>query len=499
MAGGIVSTEPLINNVAIVDASRAMNMPSNIQSIAASSTTLALAATIIATASFTDRIGRRRGLFLGLLLVIIGDLIAAAAIQSWIFIVARLITGVGCGAILATSLSLLRSISPDMRQFGKAVGIWTAYMYVAATIFGFVGGILNGIDWRLAYCTIPIFATILLLLGRVFLPSPAPVRMGKYDVLGVSTLGLGMVGVLFGLGNAAGQPGSPLTWIAIAVGIVFFVVFYFVERGKEHPAFPVFMFKDPIFMGALIAGMLWNAAEAVVLYQSSLMWQYVYVYTPFKTLLGQAPVTVGAICAALVVGTLLARGSRPRYVIFVGSCVLAVGFLICTFAQVDSPYLLFLPAVLLIGIGVTAVATPQAQVFVARAPEKFLGPVSAARAGSGQLGYTLGIAGSAVIMSSLVQANFKNALNAAGVPVDEWGGYLSMASKLLFHGDDAQDSLSQIVLERAKEQYLAGFRVMSAIIAVTCVVVGLIVVFLMRKEPDVSEEVVEAEAEGAAY
>ncbi len=69
MVGGVISAEPAISNVAIVGASRDLGMSASAQALAASLATLVLAATIIAVASWSDRIGRRKGLWTGLALV----------------------------------------------------------------------------------------------------------------------------------------------------------------------------------------------------------------------------------------------------------------------------------------------------------------------------------------------------------------------------------------------------------------------------------------------
>ena len=71
--GALQGTDPNIASTALVGAARGLDMAST--SLAASISTLALAATAISTGLLADSLGRRKVLQVGLLVAIIGDLI----------------------------------------------------------------------------------------------------------------------------------------------------------------------------------------------------------------------------------------------------------------------------------------------------------------------------------------------------------------------------------------------------------------------------------------
>jgi MFS family permease len=80
--GGIQAVDPTIASTALVKASRGLGMDGGLLALAASISTLVLAATVISSCLLGDRIGWRRLLTGGLLLSIVGDVLVALAPAS---------------------------------------------------------------------------------------------------------------------------------------------------------------------------------------------------------------------------------------------------------------------------------------------------------------------------------------------------------------------------------------------------------------------------------
>ncbi len=480
LVGGIISAEPIISNVAIVGADHDLGMSASAQTLAVSLATLVLAATIIAVASWSDRIGRRKGLLTGLALVFAGDVLTGLSASTGMFLGARVITGLGSALLLATSFSMLKSVVSNPAKLGVALGLWVASFYVSPTVFSGFGGALNNIDWRYAFFVVPVGAVILALMAWKFLPETREPGKDRIDFLGLSVLGLGMILALLGLSKASDSFSAPTTWIPILIGLGLIVCYYFIEKKISNPSFPVSILKNPIFVGAMIAGVMWNLTEAAFLFQTALFWQYVYDFQPFQVVVAQAPLTVGGIIGAFVVGGILSKGAKPRTVILVGCIFMFIAFIGISFSGVDTPYWAIGPFVFLAGVGVVTVATPQAGLFVAHAPKKFLGTVTASRAASGQLGYAIGLAGGAALMSLFTKQNFTEALEEAHIPSDEWGSFLTQADGLLFKGQAPTGSLQEKILAEAAEQYASGFSSVMLVMAGIILVAGVAVTILLR-------------------
>ncbi len=481
-AGGFAAGEAVISNTAIVAVSQDLSMNAATQTLATSTFTLALAASIMAFGSAADRVGRRKGLLLGFLLIIIGGLLAASAQASWWFILGRAISGIGAGGCLATGFSLVTALVPDPKRVGWAVGIFTACTFVGATVLGGVGGAVDNVSWRLAFVVAPTFAAALLLLSLRRIPEGFGERDSPPDYLGLSVLAVAMVTGLYGLSQVGMRPNAVTTWVPIAVSLVAFVSFYFIEKAKEHPVFPASLFKNKVFLAAVIAAMLWNGAESAAMLQSSYLFQYIYKFSPFVTVLGQGPITIAAIVGSIVIGRQLTKGRSARTCMMFGAACLALGFFMFSFVGLETPYWLFGLAFAIVGVGMGSIATPASEIFVQESPPKYLGPVAASRAACGQLGYAVGLAVSTALLSSFVSANFHSTLVNANVPAASHENIISSAKAMLFKNHLATTPNAQEILAGARTEYAAGYAsVMLAGVGIVIILAAAIFVLLRKK------------------
>ena len=95
-------------------------------SLAASIGTLCIAATILATGSLGDRLGRKKIMLAGLLVTLVGGVVTALAQNAVMFSVGRSLSGVGFAASSAFAFALLRAIAPQPDALAKTVAWWLA-------------------------------------------------------------------------------------------------------------------------------------------------------------------------------------------------------------------------------------------------------------------------------------------------------------------------------------------------------------------------------------
>ncbi len=87
--GALQGADPNIASTALVGATRGLDMTGGLVALAASISTLALAASVITTGLLADRLGRRRVLMAALVFAVVGDLIVAIAPSSGFFLLGR--------------------------------------------------------------------------------------------------------------------------------------------------------------------------------------------------------------------------------------------------------------------------------------------------------------------------------------------------------------------------------------------------------------------------
>ncbi len=155
----VQGSDPNIASTALVGASRGLQMTGGLLALAASVSTLALAATVISTGLLADRFGRRGVLMAALALSAAGDLIAALAPTAGLFLIGRAVAGIGLGAVYGAAFAYIRAITPPDRIAG-AIGIFGAVSGGVTVLMTFLGGALASVHWRLAFLVVPVAALL---------------------------------------------------------------------------------------------------------------------------------------------------------------------------------------------------------------------------------------------------------------------------------------------------------------------------------------------------
>jgi Arabinose efflux permease len=176
---GIQLIDPAVANIAIVEASQSLGMTGSVVALAASISTLALAATVLPMGMMADRLGRRKILGAALIIAIIGDVIVALSPITAGYLAGRAIAGIGVGATLAAAFAYVRFVARP-GKVASALGLWNLVMVGFFIVGSLVGGQLAGINWRIAMLLVPAIAGVCLLLVPIILPampkSPERVR-----------------------------------------------------------------------------------------------------------------------------------------------------------------------------------------------------------------------------------------------------------------------------------------------------------------------------------
>ncbi len=468
---GIQTADPMISTVTLVPASKALGFSGSTEALAASISTLALAASVIPTGLIADRAGRRRVLLIALIVAALGDLLAAASPNALIYLAGRTVAGIGLGAVFGASFALVARVAGQ--QLGSALGLFTAMASVTTLAGAFVGGALASASWRVAFCVVPALCAAALLAAVRIVPGHEPAERRPADVLGLALLAAGTVGILFGLSNASASLAAPRTWLPVVLGVAALGLFGLVESRSDHPAFPIGLLRNRVFAAAVIAGLGWNLAQSVTVLQLSNLWQYVDRYSTIAVTFGQLPFSIVAIAGAIVVGRQLSRGVAASHLILAAFGAMVAGFGSLWFIRPGAPYWAFLPALILIGVGIAAASVPQARLFMSEAPPEYFGPVTSSRLTTGQFGFALGLTGSAVLISSLTRGGVTRRLLAAGVPPSQLGQGLDAVSAYVRTGAGPGTAAGRQALRSAAPAYLHAFNTTMLLVAVMMGVAGL--------------------------
>lgn len=478
-----MSVDPSVHNIAFVGAANQLGMSGSQRSLVASIGTLCIAATILATGSLGDRLGRKKIMQAGLLLAVVAGVFTSVAQNTAMFAFGRVLVGMGYAASFGLSFALLRTVAPDEEKLSRAVAKWLALQTFGVVGLGLLGGYLAGLSWRIAYLLPSAVAALALLFCLRNVPEARADDPGRFDTVGLLLIAVGLVCTLDGISASASAGwGSSRVLIPLAIGVVILLTFALYELRLKHPAFPIRLFRDPEMSAAAVSGVAFNIGNAILVLQLSLLWQYLYRYHPFTVSLGLMPLSIASIFGASWVGSLLARGTPSRALIPSGLFGTAVAIACLSFAGTSTPFYFFLVPLILAGVALMFAQTPAARIFVSKSPADLVGAVGSSRTFFGQFGFAFGLA----LSSSLLYGRFDPELHTKLVNVGAAPGDLSQVTGIIqsyvsvgnVKGFNPQ--LAGLVLQKAAASYVSSYRTMMLILAALIALLGVVTLWQLR-------------------
>ena len=132
-----------------------------------SSMSVGLASALLVAGAIADDVGRRRTFVVGMAVLAAGSLLAAVAPHVLLFVVARIIEGIGAAAVIAASLGLIAHAFAPGPERAAASGVWGASLGAGIAAGPLLtAGLDRYADWRLAYV---VFAACAVVLGAAAL------------------------------------------------------------------------------------------------------------------------------------------------------------------------------------------------------------------------------------------------------------------------------------------------------------------------------------------
>ena len=126
-----------------------------------SSMSIGLAATLLATGAVGDRIGRRRTLVGGLVVLGLGAVACAFADGTGLFVAARILQGIGGAAVLACGLAVLAAATTPGHDRARASAAWGASIGVGISAGVVLAGLFGSEHWRASYVVTAVLALVL--------------------------------------------------------------------------------------------------------------------------------------------------------------------------------------------------------------------------------------------------------------------------------------------------------------------------------------------------
>ncbi|WP_270049268.1 MFS transporter [Ignatzschineria rhizosphaerae] len=206
----------------------------------------------------SDIVGRRKILFLLILVTTIGGIISAITPSVELYFVSRIIQGFS-GPVVPLCLLMLHAEVQDPKRYGMLMGIITAVNGGIAGIDAFLGGfIATHFGFRPVFWFIAAVGLITLPFILKGVKETKPSAGQKMDWIGVLFLVMTLAGFLVAF-NEAGKI-TAANWgfvsIAIVIGLVAFFCFIQIEKRIKEPLVTVRHLKQRSTWGLLLTTVL---------------------------------------------------------------------------------------------------------------------------------------------------------------------------------------------------------------------------------------------------
>ena len=348
--------------------------------------TLTLAALILLAGALGDRFGRRRVFVIGAVWFAVASLLCGLAPNAHVLVIARALQGIG-GALLTPGSLAIISSSFVAADRARAVGAWSGLSGVAAAIGPFAGGYLVTLTWRAVFLVNLPVAVVIVVVSLRHVPDssaappaePAirPQGAPRLDVAGSALTAAGLAGVTYALTSLSGGGGGNVAvFVAGVGGAAALLVFVLVEQRSPHPLVPLGLFADRRFSVANAVTLLVYAGLGVFFFLLVLHLQIVAGFPPLVAGTAMLPITVLMLLLSARAGALAER-IGPRLPLTVGPLVAAMGFLLTLRIGPGASYLAdVLPAVVMLGLGLSLTVAPLTATVLGSADSRYAGTAS---------------------------------------------------------------------------------------------------------------------------
>ncbi len=415
---------------------------------------LAQAVSVPIYAKFSDQYGRKPIMLIGVGLFLLGSILSGIAWSMPALIVFRGLQGLGAGAIMPTSMTIvgdLYTVAERATVQGYMASVWA----ISAVVGPALGGIfVETLSWRwIFFVNIPLALFAGWTLLRRFHEDVERVRH-RIDVTGAILLTAGSSLLILGLleGGVLWPWASFASVAVLGSAVLLLVGFTLVERRASEPVIPGWIFRARLLNTTNLVSL---AVGAMLVGLTS----YVPLYV--QGVLGHNALVGGFAVAALTVGWPIAASTAGRIYLrigfrntaLIGAAVALVGAGLLATLAIDSSVWLVAATCFVVGLGMGWIASPTLIAAQSAAEWQVRGVVTGTNIFARSMGSAVGIA----VFGAVANAALAGSADAGG------------------HGSVSIDGVDPAVLFEALHRVFLG----SAVVAL----VMLLGIALMPRKP----------------
>lgn len=247
-----------IVNVAIPSLTKDLHVPMNRAEWIVSVYLIMICMLLLFWGRMADQIGYIKIFQTGTIFFTLGSLICALSPSLYLLLIGRVVQGLGASMSMATNIGIIAMIFP-MHQRGRAYGINSIIAQLGNISGPGLGGLILGVlSWHWIFIiNIPI-GIIVYIYGRFMFPKET--RRSKkitYDWTGLVTYSIAIA--TFFISIFMGQDigfGNRNVWLILVVSLIFWTIFFYIEKHKEEPLINLKIFKISRLTLSLVSALI---------------------------------------------------------------------------------------------------------------------------------------------------------------------------------------------------------------------------------------------------
>ena len=263
-----------------------------------------------------DRMGRRFVFLVGSVLFLAGSIASGAAPSMTALVAARVLQGVGAGALQPLALIVIADVF-SIEERGRFQGLFGVVWGLAGVSGPLLGGLIVGaLSWRwVFYLNVPVGVIATTLFLASYREAPRHAEPPPLDLAGAGLLATAITLVL-----AASSGVQPLFTVPVAV--VAGALFSWVETRAADPVLPLSLFRSKVISVTSVTGFLLGAVMMSTVLYVPLYVQAVLGADPTRAGGSVAPMLIGWPIASAISGRVMFR-TGPRLLLRLGCAAVA--------------------------------------------------------------------------------------------------------------------------------------------------------------------------------
>ena len=362
----------------------------------------------------TDIHGRKIFYVAGIIVFLIGSVLAGMSQTMNQLIAFRAIQGLGGGVIMVNSFTAIADLFPPETR-GKYQGFIGVVFGLSSVIGPTLGGfITDSISWNwVFFVNIPIGVPVLLLIAFLFPAIKPEVENRKHDYAGMVTLVLAVVPILLALswGGVQYGWGSPQVIGLLVFGVVMIAAFVTIEYRSDSPIMPLEIYRNRMVAVSLVVTFLTGFGMFGGIIFIPLFFQGVLGASATSSGSFLTPMMLGIVVGATVSGQMLARtGLRYRPFGLGGIAAMALGLFLVSTMDENTSFARAVAYIVIMGMGLGSTFPTFTLAVQNSIPFRLMGTATSALQFYRSIGGMLGLALLGAVMANRFAAKLEESL-----------------------------------------------------------------------------------------